>query len=304
LGGQRQIFTITFALGSLLLQLFVPYRNYAKLLKWATLVLLAYVGVVLIVHVDWLKALRGLIVPQFDARKDATLIVAIFGTTLSPYLFFWQGAQEVEELHERPMEKPLRQDPDEAPPALARIRFDTLVGMAVSNLVAIAIMISAAATLHVHGITQVNSAAQAAQALEPIAGPYAFALFALGIIGTGLLAIPVLAGSAAFAVGEWLSWKCGLEFWPWQAKKFYAVLSVAVLMGLAMDFLKLNPLHMLVWSAVINGVVAVPLTAAMMLVAQNKARMGAFVIGNRLRVLGWLTTAIMALAAIAFVATL
>ncbi|MFZ1991629.1 MAG: divalent metal cation transporter [Alphaproteobacteria bacterium] len=304
LHAERHIFTAGFALGSLLLQLFVPYRNYAKLLKWLTLVLLAYVGVIFTVRVDWLASLRGLLVPAFDAKSEATLIVAIFGTTLSPYLFFWQGAQEIEELHEKPNEKPLKQAPDEAPLALSRIRFDTLVGMAVSNLVALAIMISTAATLHVHGITQIDSAAQAAQALEPIAGRFAFLLFMLGIIGTGLLAIPVLAGSSAFAVGEWLDFKCGLEFWPWQAKKFYAVLGAAVLFGLAMDFLKLNPLHTLVWSAVINGLISVPLTAAMMLVAQSRAQMGEFVIGRRLRILGWLTTAIMGLAAVGFFLTL
>ncbi|HXZ68934.1 MAG TPA: divalent metal cation transporter [Alphaproteobacteria bacterium] len=300
----HHVLTIGFALGSLLLQLFVPYRNYAKLLKWLTLVLLAYVGVLFTVRIDWLASLRGLIFPAFDAKSEAMLIVAIFGTTLSPYLFFWQGAQEIEELHEKPSEKPLKQAPDEAPLALNRIRFDTLVGMAVSNLVALAIMISTAATLHAHGVTQIDTAAQAAQALEPIAGEFAFALFALGIIGTGLLAIPVLAGSSAFAVGEWLDFKCGLEFWPWQAGKFYAALIAAVLFGLAMDFLDLNPLHTLVWSAVINGLISVPLTAAMMLVAQSRAQMGEFVIGRRLRILGWLTTAILGLAAAAFFLTL
>ena len=202
-GGSAQLYTIGFAVFSLTLQLFIPYSRYANYLKWLTLVLLAYIAVVFTVQIDWLDVAKGLLWPTFPLNTDSfTVIVAVLGTTISPYLFFWQSSQEVEELDKAPREKPLAKAPAQAPRQLARIKIDTLAGMAVSNIVALAIMISTAATLHLHGKTHIATASDAAEALKPIAGEFAFALFCLGIIGTGLLAIPVLAGSAAYALGE------------------------------------------------------------------------------------------------------
>src|SRR5438874_4559764 len=230
-GGGLHIFVIAFALLSVTLQLFVPYRRYAQFLKWLTLSLFAYVGVLLLIHVDWPAALSGMVWPRNFGREAILTIVALFGTTISPYLFFWQSSQEAEEVAVHDGEKPLRKAPRQAPAEYRRIRLDTLVGMAFSNLISIAIVIATAATLHVRGVTDVGTAAQAAEALRPIAGPFAFALFALGLIGTGLLAVPVLAGSAAFAVSEVGGWRRGLEYKPRQAMRFYAIIVVATLIG-------------------------------------------------------------------------
>jgi Mn2+/Fe2+ NRAMP family transporter len=227
--------------------------------------------------------------------------VAIFGTTISPYLFFWQSAQEVEEVDQKPDEKPLLEAPSQAPAAMSRIRIDTIAGMLVSNLIAIAIMISTAATLHQAGKTNIQTAADAAKALEPIAGHFAFLLFAIGIIGTGLLAIPVLAGSAAYAVGESRGWKIGLDHMPWEAKGFYAVIGAAIFLGLGIDYSGMDPIKALYWSAVVNGVIAVPMMAAMMYVASHRRKMGRFRVGPVLGGLGWLSTAVMAAAAIAMI---
>jgi len=231
----------------------------------------------------------------------ATTIVAIFGTTISPYLFFWQSAQEVEEVDQRDDEHPLIDRPLEAPEALSRIRIDTIAGMLASNLIALAIMIATAATLHQHGVTQIDTAAQAAQALKPIAGQFAFALFSLGIIGTGLLAIPVLAGSAGYAVAESYGWKTGLDNMPWQARGFYAVIAAAVVLGLGIDYSGFDPIKALYWSAVLNGLIAVPMMVALMVVAGSKKKMGDFRVGPVLGGLGWLSTLVMAAAAVTMI---
>ncbi|HTI67761.1 MAG TPA: Nramp family divalent metal transporter [Caulobacteraceae bacterium] len=300
LGWGDHLFTIAFAFLSLGLQLFIPYERYARYLKWLTLVLLSYVAVVLVVQVDWTAAALGLVLPRVELTRPAlTMVVAIFGTTISPYLFFWQSSQEVEEIGDHPAARPLKEAPRQARRELHRIRIDTFVGMGVSNLVALAIMISTAATLHVGGHTQINTAAEAAEALRPVAGPFAFVLFSLGIIGTGLLAVPILAGSAAYAFGESRGWKCGLENKPWEAVGFYGVIVAATLLGIAIDYSPLDPIRALFWSAVINGLVAVPLIAAMMWVASRRKQMGQFTAGLRLEVFGWLATAVMAAAAVA-----
>jgi NRAMP (natural resistance-associated macrophage protein)-like metal ion transporter len=300
LGWGSHVFTVAFALISLTLQLFIPYERYARYLKWLTLVLLAYVAVVFVVKVDWQAAALGLVAPRFPLTSDSlTVVVAIFGTTISPYLMFWQSSQEVEEIEQHADAHPLKQRPAEAPRELQRIRLDTFFGMAVSNVVAIAIMISAAATLHAQGKTDIATAAEAAEALRPIAGDFAFALFSLGIIGTGLLSLPVLAGSAAYAFGEAHGWKCGLENKPWEAVGFYSVIAAATLLGIGIDLSPLDPIKALFWSAVINGFVAVPVMAAMMWVGSRRDQMGRFTVRPLTLALGWVTTAVMAVAALA-----
>jgi NRAMP (natural resistance-associated macrophage protein)-like metal ion transporter len=299
--GQHE-FTIAFALVSLVLQLFIPYRRYARFLTVLTLSLFAYVALIFMIHLDWTKVGLGLIGVHPDLSESAaTTIVAIFGTTISPYLFFWQSAQEVEEVDQRPKAKPLLEAPRQAKAALSRIRIDTIAGMLISNLIAVAIMISTAATLHQTGKTNIQTAAEAAQALEPIAGHFAFLLFAIGIIGTGLLAVPVLAGSVAYAVGESRGWKTGLDNMPWEAKGFYAVIGTAIFLGLGIDYSGLDPIKALYWSAVLNGVIAVPMMAAMMYVAGHRGKMGDFRAGPVLSGLGWLSTAVMAAATITMV---
>jgi NRAMP (natural resistance-associated macrophage protein)-like metal ion transporter len=297
-GASAHLVTVGFALVSVLLQMFIPYRRYSQFLKWITLTLLAYVAVVLIVRVDWGAAALGLVWPRLEGAGAATTIVAIFGTTISPYLFFWQAAQEVEEIADKKGAKPLVKAPKQAGRELRRIRIDTFSGMAISNLVAVAIIIATAATLNANGQTSIDTAADAARALEPIAGQFAFALFSVGIIGTGLLAVPVLAGSAAFALCDANGWKKGLAYKPWEAVGFYSVIAAATLVGIAIDWLPIEPIKALFWSAVINGVVAVPIMATMIIVASRRKLMGKFVASLRLRVLGWFATAIMAAASI------
>jgi NRAMP (natural resistance-associated macrophage protein)-like metal ion transporter len=296
-------FTILFAVVSVLLQMFVSYKRYARFLTILTLSLLSYVAVLFMIHLDWKEIGLGMIGLHTHLSKEATIaIVAIFGTTISPYLFFWQSAEEVEEMNHHPERHPLREDPAEAPGAFSRMRTDTIVGMAVSNLVGLAIMISTAAALHAAGKTNIQTAADAARALEPLAGKFAFLLFSLGIIGTGLLAIPVLAGSAAYAVGETRGWKTGLDNKPWEAVGFYTVIGAAVALGLLIDYSGLDPIKALYWSAVVNGVIAVPMMAAMMIVANNKKKMGEFTAGPTLSILGWASTLVMAAAAVAMIA--
>ena len=301
-GLNQHAFTIFFALLSLGLQLFLPYRKYSRFLTVLTFSLFAYVAIVFLLPLDWKEIGAGLIGLHPDLTESAaTTIVAIFGTTISPYLFFWQSAQEVEEVDQHPDEKPLVKDPAEAPEAINRIRIDTIAGMLASNLIALAIMIATAATLHVHGVTDINTAADAANALKPIAGRFAFALFSIGIIGTGLLAVPVLAGSTAYAVGDAWGWKTGLDRMPWQATGFYAVIGAAVILGLGIDYSGLDPIKALYWSAVLNGLVAVPMMAALMIVAGSKKRMGDFRVGPLLGGLGWLSTLVMAAAAVTMI---
>jgi Mn2+/Fe2+ NRAMP family transporter len=292
-----------FALLSLTLQLFISYERYAAYLKWLTLVLLSYVAVVFLAAVSWQDIVKGLIWPSFPVDTNSlTVIVAVLGTTISPYMFFWQSSQEVEEIGKEQQAKPLVAAPRQAPRQLARIRLDTLAGMAVSNIVGMAIMVSAAATLHVRGNTQIATAADAAEALRPLAGEFAFLLFCLGIVGTGLLAVPVLAGSAAYAFGESQGWSCSLENKPWEAMGFYSVIGVATLLGLGIDFSPLDPMRALFWSAVINGFVAVPVMAAMMIVASRRSQMRRFTVTGPVLALGWATTLIMAAAVVAMLA--
>jgi Mn2+/Fe2+ NRAMP family transporter len=300
-GWNARGFTVFFAFLSLGLHLFIPYRRYSRFLTVLTFSLFAYVALLFLLKLDWVAVGAGLV--GLDAKLDesaATTIVAIFGTTISPYLFFWQSAQEVEEVAQDPDEHPLVAAPREAPEALSRIRVDTIAGMAVSNVIALAIMVATAATLHAHGVTNIATAADAARALQPIAGPYAFALFSLGIVGTGLLAVPVLAGSTAYAVGDAWGFRTGLDNMPWQATGFYAVIGAAMLLGLGIVWSPLDPIKALYWSAVINGVVAVPMMAALMIVARSKA-MGKFKAGPLLSLLGWASTLVMAAAAVTMV---
>jgi NRAMP (natural resistance-associated macrophage protein)-like metal ion transporter len=296
-GFNQHVFTIFFALLSLGLQLFIPYRKYARFLMVLTFSLFAYVAILFLLPLDWTAIGAGLIGLHPNLTQGAaTTIVAIFGTTISPYLFFWQSAQEVEEVGQNHNEHPLIERPREGREAISRIRIDTIAGMLASNLIALAIMIATAATLHAHGVTNINTAADAAQALKPIAGRFAFALFSIGIIGTGLLAIPVLAGSAGYAVAEAEGWRTGLDNMPWQARGFYAVIVAATLLGLGIDWSPIDPIKALYWSAVLNGVIAVPMMAALMVVASNRRKMGKFRAGLVLGGLGWLSTAVMAAA--------
>jgi NRAMP (natural resistance-associated macrophage protein)-like metal ion transporter len=295
-GGGGHLFTIGFAIVSLLLQLFIPYRKYSSFLKWLTMVLLAYVALIFIVKVDWAAALHGMVVPTVPGTAAVTVIVAIFGTTISPYLFFWQASQEVEEIDLKADREPLEDSPDQAAGAIKRMRYDTFAGMAISNIVAIAIMLGTAATLHASGKTDIQTAADAAKALEPIAGQFAFALFSLGIIGTGMLAVPVLAGSTAYAIGETAGWETGLELEPRKAKLFYTVIGVAMALGVAIDWSPISPIKALFWSAVINGVVAVPILIGTMMVVSRRSTMGDFTASKTLKLFGWASTAVMAAA--------
>lgn len=286
-------YTVAFGVISVLLEVFLSYNSYARVLKWATLSLFAYVGVVLVAGVELGPMLKGLLVPQFTFDRDhAMALVAIFGTTISPYLFFWQAGQEVEEQHRRHI-KPLHISPRNAGPELRRIRLDTLVGMGFSHLVALCIVIATAATLHVNGVREIESAAQAAEALRPIAGDLAFALFAVGIIGTGLLAVPVLAGSAAYAVSETFGWTEGLNRKPKEAKAFYGVIVLATAGGIALNFIGIDPMKALYWAAVVNGLLAPPLMTVTMFIATNPQVMGKLVLSRRLKAVGWLATAVM-----------
>lgn len=300
IGGPSTIYVVIFGFSCVLMQVFMKYKRYVSVLKWLTISLFAYFGTVLAVNVPWSEALRGLVIPTFNPDPQFwTVVVAILGTTISPYLFFWQAAQEVEDLGEKPTRTALIDAPKQAPKALARIRTDTVVGMAFSNLVALAIVITAAATLNANGVTDVQSSAQAAEALKPVAGQFAFSIFALGIIGTGLLAVPVLGGSAAYALGEVMKWPVGLARPPKEAKAFYATLSIATLAGVALDFTPIDPIKALFWSAVVNGVVAVPVMAIMMIIAVRDDVMGKGSIPTWMTVVGWTATGIMALAALA-----
>jgi NRAMP (natural resistance-associated macrophage protein)-like metal ion transporter len=283
-------------------QMFLHHKRYVSILKWLTLSLFAYFATVCVVHVQWAEFFAGLFWPRLSFDREFWLtVVAILGTTISPYLFFWQAAQEVEDTKAEPLDRPLRDDPTEGPSALARIKLDTLVGMGFSNLVALAILVTAAATLHRAGIAQVDSAAQAAQALQPLAGHLAVVLFAVGIIGTGVLSIPVLAGSAAYALGEARGWPVGLARKPLQAKAFYGAIAVATLLGAAANFFQLNPVKALVWAAVLNGIVAVPVMALLMLLTTSAVVMRQFKISRLWMVIGWVGTGMMGVASGAFI---
>lgn len=296
---------VGFGILSLVLQITVPYTKYASILKWLTLTLFSYVATVFAVHVPWGEALKGTLLPNVSFKTEyLTTLIAILGTTISPYLFFWQASQEVEELETTPDAEPLKKAPEQAPEQLNRIRWDTYSGMAFSNIVAFFIILTAAATLHMQGKTDINSAAEAAEALRPIAGSFASLLFCIGIVGTGLLAVPVLAGSAAYALGEALKLPTGLEHKPLEAKGFYIILAVATLLGLGIALSPINSIDALFWSAVANGVIAPPIMIMMMLMTTNRRIMNQFAISRRLRILGWMATGIMTLATIGFFATI
>ncbi|WP_454883303.1 NRAMP family divalent metal transporter [Sphingomonas oryzagri] len=304
IGGPALLYVGLFAIVSVLLETFVRYSRYVSVLKWLTLSLFAYVGVVMVVHTPWALVARRLVLPHISfTAAYLTVVVAILGTTISPYLFFWQAEEEVEETHERKGATPLERGPEQAPAELHRIRVDTYIGMAFSNIVALSIMLATATTLHAHGVTDIQTSSQAAAALLPIAGRFAFLIFALGIIGTGILALPVLAGSSAFATGEALGWHVGLARKPQRAKAFYAVIGVATLVGAVLNFSSLDPIKALFWSAVVNGVVAVPVMAMVMRLASRPDTMGRFVISRGLKITGWLATAVMAAAAVGMFAT-
>ncbi len=297
LGRGQTLSAILFAAGSLLLQVFIPYHRYVHFLKWLTLSLFAYVGVLFSVSIDWMMVLHGTFWPRIEwSQATFTIVVAVFGTTISPYLFFWQSAEEVEESVDAGA---LLDHPEDAPAELDRISIDSHLGMAFSNLVAFFIILTTAVTLHTAGITDIQTSAQAAEALRPIAGNFAFLLFSLGIIGTGLLALPVLAGSAAYAIGELFGWRIGLEERPRNARAFYGTIALGFALGLLMLFLPIDPIKALFWSAVLNGVIAVPLMVAMMIVASSRAHLGAFVAPRGQAVFGWLATGTMAAAALA-----
>lgn len=300
IGGPEHLYTILFGVVCVLLETFTSYARYAAALKWATLSLFAYVAVVLTAHVPWGPALAGTFVPhlQFNAA-EAMALVAVLGTTISPYLFFWQSGQEVEEQHRRHV-KPLCITPREAGPELSRIRTDTIVGMGFSNLIALFIILATAATLHANGVTDIQTSAQAAEALRPIAGPFTFLLFATGIIATGMLAIPVLAGSAAYGVSEMFGWSSGLYRLAREAKAFYATIALATVGGVALNFTAIDPIKALYWSAVVNGVLAAPLMAVMMVIAMNGRIMGRLTLPRPMLITGWLATVVMFLASLGF----
>ena len=296
-GGPERAYIVGIGALCVVLQVFTSYHRYIRVLKWLTLSLFAYVGAVFAVKVPWTDALRATIAPSLSFNADyVTTVVAVLGTTISPYLFFWQASQECEDLRTVRADKPLRNHPQQALRQLRRIKLDTIIGMAFSNLIAFFIMLTTAATLHAHGITDINSSAQAAEALRPLAGRFAFILFSMGIIGTGLLAVPVLAGASAFALAESFRWRRGLDLTPLRGIRFYGVIAVSTLIGVGLGFTGVDPIKALYWAAVINGVSSVPIMFMMMRMVANPVIMGKFVVSRRLLVLGWLATAVMALA--------
>lgn len=297
-GLDRHGMTALFVLITLLLQVFVPYHRYVYFLKWLTLSLFAYAAVLFTVHVPWTEVALRTVWPKLTLNADAAaVIVGVFGTTISPYLFFWQASEEVEDMQER-RGKPLLWDPTAAPRELRRISWDTWSGMFYSDITAYFIILATAVTLNISGITNIETAAQAAAALRPLAGDFAYLLFALGILGVGLIGVPVLAGSAAYALCEAVGWKWGLERKATDARAFYSIIAVSVLAGLVIQYSPISPMKALFWSAVINGVVAVPLMVVIILLASRKSAMGRFTSGRTILGLGWIATAIMGAAAV------
>ena len=304
IGGPIGLYTLLFGVFCIIVEVALSYERYAAVLKWATLSLFAYVAVVVVAQVPWGEALTSLVVPRIEwTGAYATAVVAILGTTISPYLFFWQAGQEIEE-QKRHKVKPLCITPKDAGPELKRIRIDTLTGMAFSSIVSLAIVFATAATLHANGIRDIETSAQAAEALRPIAGNFAFALFALGIIGTGLLAVPVLAGSAAYAVTEMFGISGSLDAKPTKARLFYGTIAVTTLLGVSLQYVGIDPARALYWAAVVNGVLAAPLMVMMMLIVRNPRAMGRLTLGPRATITGWFATLVMAGATIIFFATL
>ncbi|MCS3775744.1 Nramp family divalent metal transporter [Bradyrhizobium centrosematis] len=294
IGGPGTLYVVVFGAVSVIAQIFFKYERYVAILKWLTLVLLAYVIALFLAKVPWGEALKGLLIPKIEFNGPfLTTLVAILGTTISPCLFIWQSSQEAEEQRIDPDKKPLKREPEKEDEEVKRIRIDTLVGMAVSNVIAIAIIMTTAATLHASGKTDIESSAQAAEALRPVAGAMAELIFALGIIGTGLLAIPVLAGSTAYAIGEGRKWPVGLSRKPKEAVAFYGVLALSVALGVGLNFTALDPIKALYWSAVINGILAAPIMTVMMLLVRRKSVMGDLMVSGPVYWLGWVATAAM-----------
>jgi len=304
-GGPAFVYIAAFGVASVLLEVFMRYSRYVSVLKWLSLSLLAYAATAFIVHVPWSTVALNTFLPHIVWKPDYFItIVAVFGTTISPYLFFWQAETEVEDQQDKPGAEPLTEAPEQAREEIRLIEIDTYFGMGISNLVALFIVVTTAATLNVHGITDIQTSADAAKALRPLAGDFAFAIFAAGIIGTGLLALPVLAGSAAYALGEALAWPVGLARLWFQARAFYATIAIATAIGVVMNYLPIDPMKMLFWSAVINGVAAVPIMAMMMLLGTRTKVMGRFTLPPALRWMGWIATAVMAAAALAMMGSL
>ena len=300
IGGPGILYVLVFGVASVAAQIFLNYARYSAILKWLTLSLFAYVAALFFAKVSWGEALRGIVIPQIKwTSAFLTTLVAILGTTISPYLFFWQASQEAEDQRVDSKKQPLAQKHYGALREFSRIRADTIVGMAFSNLIAISIIVTAAATLHATGKTDIETSAQAAEALRPVAGHFAELIFALGIIGTGLLAVPVLAGSAAYAIGEGRRWTVGLARKPREAVAFYTVLALSAGIGIALNFTPINPISALYWSAVINGVLAVPVMILLMFLARRKDVMNKFVVSGLLYWLGWLSTFAMTICVIA-----
>jgi Mn2+/Fe2+ NRAMP family transporter len=297
IGGSPHLYVVLFAVGCAALETFSRYERYVVLLKWSSAFLLAYVATALVVDTPWGQVARDTLIPTFRLNTDYVVaIVAVLGTTITPYCFFWQSSQEAEDERIDPLAKALLDAPEQARPQIGRIRLDTYVGMGYSNVISWFIIITTAATLHAHGITDIQTSAQAAEALRPIAGPFTFWVFSAGIIGIGLLAIPVLAGSCAYALGEALDWPTGLDRLPLDARAFYGTIIVATLIGIAINFVGLDPVKALFWAAVINGVVAVPLMAVIMIMAMAPKVMGRFTLSRKLCAMGWLCTAVMTVA--------
>jgi NRAMP (natural resistance-associated macrophage protein)-like metal ion transporter len=299
-GFDRHIMTVVFVLATLLLQVFIPYHRYVFFLKWLTLSLLAYAAVLFTVHVPWGQVALRTFWPRFPLNSAAaTVIVGVFGTTISPYLFFWQASEEVEDMQSRKGAEPLKLDTRSAGPELRRIRWDTWSGMFYSDVAAYFIILATAVTLHVAGVTDIETAAQAASALRPLAGDFAYVLFSLGILGVGLIGVPALAGSGAYALCEAMGWKWGLERKVAEARWFYGVIALSVLAALVIQYSPINPMKALFWSAVINGVVAVPLMIVIIILVSRKSVMGVFTAGRPIVILGWIATAVMGAAAAA-----
>ena len=299
IGGSPHFYVVMFAVGCAALETFSRYDQYVVFLKWSSVFLLAYVATALVVDMPWGLVARSTLIPTFRLDTDYVVaIVAVLGTTITPYCFFWQSSQEAENERLDPLAQALRDAPDQAKAQIGRIRLDTYVGMGYSNFISLFIIITTAATLNAHGITNIQTSAQAAEALRPIAGAFTFWLFAFGIIGIGLLAVPVLAGSCAYALGEALDWPTGLDRQPLDARAFYGTIVIATLIGIAINFVGIDPVKALFWSAVVNGVVAVPLMITIMIMAMAPKVMGSFTLPNPLWALGWLCTLVMTIAVI------
>jgi NRAMP (natural resistance-associated macrophage protein)-like metal ion transporter len=302
--GPILLYVILFGILCAGLEIFVQYARYVSILKWLCLSLFSYAACALVVHVPWGKVAMAIVWPHISLKPEYLMaIVAVLGTTISPYLFFWQAEEEVEDERESAQALPLVRASAQAPAEFRRIRIDTVLGMGISNLIALFIIITTGTTLYAHGITDIQTSAQAAEALRAVAGRFTFLIFAAGIIGTGLLTVPVLAGSAGYAVGESFAWRVGLARLPGRAKKFYAVIAVATLLGVGLNFTPINPIRALYWSAVINGVSAGPIMVMMMIMASRRKIMGEFILPRGLRLMGWLATIAMLAAAGAMMAS-